>query len=718
MIFLIIITVFLNASKYSDFVDSLYYEKLAQYSTSYKILDELSQQDKDPYLYYRKYDIALKGYRANQIGIDKLEENVKKMIEIEPSRTDNWILYAAVKLQKGQNDEAKKAYENVLKLDPKNVEAYYQLALLSSSDTLKSLSYFKKIIEIDPSLASDVYYNIAVLYSFKNDTRKVEEYIDKSIKENPKAIKPYYFLALWWQEKGDFSKTIEAYKKIVEIEPDNTDVLTKIAELYISTSNYSMAHNYFEKVIEYEPNNKKALWWLALLEENSKRYDKAIDYLSRIDGWQDDIDIVLKMSYYWVMSGSMDKTIGILENAHKKWPDNPTISYYLGLGMMDLGRYADAKRYFELVLSTQPDRYDLRYNLGVVCEKIGDVECFKRNFGYILIKNPNDASVLNYLGYSLVDRDIVDEEIFIGSVSVGTPFEMIKKAVDREPDNYAYLDSLGWAYFKKNEPQKALQYIEKSIESMKKISVEIDPLVIEHKADILCAVGRYDEAYISYTQSYISDSNNRRDIISHSALKILPYVSPIVLSENIFKLMPSVFEAEAEIKVYTEYKKFLLLRKKFKYTFSSIFQSDLAKNTATLKILGPLFTPILDIHKNIRDVRISFFSDNNDYRELIKNAFFAFMSYISMPSFFNSHTLLYQDGFVFRDIFEEGDYVLMKYEKNPILPDRIIYTNGAESFEVKVQVVYDNRSKKFIPSNILINHQKSTVDFVFNIDKE
>jgi tetratricopeptide (TPR) repeat protein len=167
----------------------------------------------------------------------------------------------------------------------------------------------------------------------------------------------------------------------------------------------------------------------------------------RIKGWDEDVDAVLKMSYFDIMMGDLKSAVEILRMANKKWPDNTEIAYYLALGLMDEGKKEndkEIKKLFEVVVSTNPNNYEAKYNLAVVCERLNEIDCFEKNFRELLAKNPNDHSVLNYLGYSLIDRGIkLDEAI-----------EMVEKAVSLDKENSAYLDSLAWGYYKKGDMRR------------------------------------------------------------------------------------------------------------------------------------------------------------------------------------------------------------------------------------------------------------------------
>jgi len=93
--------------------------------------------------------------------------------------------------------------------------------------------------------------------------------------------------------------------------------------------------------------------------------------------------------------------------------------------------------------------------------------------------NPNNAAVLNYYGYMLADRGIRLEEAAA----------MIQRAVTQEPNNGAYLDSLGWVYFKQNKLAEAEESLRKALARSSH-----DPTIIGHLGDVYMKLGQTERA--------------------------------------------------------------------------------------------------------------------------------------------------------------------------------------------------------------------------------
>ena len=121
----------------------------------------------------------------------------------------------------------------------------------------------------------------------------------------------------------------------------------------------------------------------------------------------------------------------------------------------------------------------------------------KREFRKALALDPNNSMTLNYLGYMLADHGIKLEE------ALG----MIKKAVELDPQNYAYLDSLGWAYFKLGQYGLAETDLRKAVERNSADATVHDHLgeVYEKTGRLKLAAAQWEESLNEYSHTMAAD---------------------------------------------------------------------------------------------------------------------------------------------------------------------------------------------------------------------
>jgi len=130
----------------------------------------------------------------------------------------------------------------------------------------------------------------------------------------------------------------------------------------------------------------------------------------------------------------------------------------------------------------------------VAYERLGKMELAADYFEKCLTVAPQFTEAMNYLGYSWADR----------GENLERARELLEKAVQLEPENAAYLDSLSWALFKLGQPAKALALVQKAIA----LTPEPDPTLFEHQGDIFDALKEPASARESWQKALQLDPHN------------------------------------------------------------------------------------------------------------------------------------------------------------------------------------------------------------------
>jgi predicted Zn-dependent protease len=143
----------------------------------------------------------------------------------------------------------------------------------------------------------------------------------------------------------------------------------------------------------------------------------------------------------------------------------------------------------EKIASASPDKDQnemIGFMLGAIFERQKKYDQAEEQFRKVLDVNPRNSSVLNYYGYMLADRGIRLEEAT----------DMIKRALVDDPDNAAYQDSLGWAYFKQNKFPEAEEYLRKAA-----TRESHDPTILSHLGELYSKMGKDDLAEAQFQKS-------------------------------------------------------------------------------------------------------------------------------------------------------------------------------------------------------------------------
>jgi tetratricopeptide (TPR) repeat protein len=176
--------------------------------------------------------------------------------------------------------------------------------------------------------------------------------------------------------------------------------------------------------------------------------------------------------------GQPDDALAQVKSLLNGGPDDREV--YITLAQMNsrLKRWSDAEAALNKAeeLSTRDDEKQyVMFLRGSTLERAKQFDQAEAEFRKVLNVDPDNAMVLNYLGYMLADRGVKLDE------ALG----LIKKAVEVDPANGAYLDSLGWAYFKLGKYDLAEENLSKAVQRM-----ATDPTVQDHIGDLYQRTGR------------------------------------------------------------------------------------------------------------------------------------------------------------------------------------------------------------------------------------
>ncbi len=143
------------------------------------------------------------------------------------------------------------------------------------------------------------------------------------------------------------------------------------------------------------------------------------------------------------------------------------------------------------------------FRRGAMYERMKNYSAAEAEFRKVLDMNPDNDAALNYLGYMLADRNVRLEEAR----------DLVSKAVAREPNSGAYLDSLGWVYFRLNKLPEAEDKLREALRYMSR-----DPTVHDHLAEVYFHEGKIREAIAQWQSSVREYQSGPPSDMDHSEL--------------------------------------------------------------------------------------------------------------------------------------------------------------------------------------------------------
>lgn len=191
----------------------------------------------------------------------------------------------------------------------------------------------------------------------------------------------------------------------------------------------------------------------------------------------------VREAYAYNQQDNSEKAFELMEAILAEHPDDTVVRVSLGDMYIAHDRHGDALKHYDIAVKSlgqaKPQNWYLLFSRAIAYERLGRWDEAEADFLHALTLNPNEPQVLNYLGYSWVDR----------GKNFNQARRLIERAVVQRPNDGAIMDSLGWVLYLIGEYGEAAEKLQRAVELLPN-----DPLINDHLGDAYWMVGREIEA--------------------------------------------------------------------------------------------------------------------------------------------------------------------------------------------------------------------------------
>jgi predicted Zn-dependent protease len=428
--------------------------------------------------------------------------------------------------------------------DQRAINYNYAQVLNKLAKSDEARRYLERAVELDPTFGPAILQLIDV-YQKDGEWAKAADLLQPLINDDPANLDLQRQQAFYYLRAGVNEKARDRFKALVATDPKDRQSQIYLAEALSDLEQHAEADKLFQDLLAKVPNDAEVLASYALSQMTQKKYDDAAktfnqllalrdvpDHLQVLAKTQLSFIALQKGEYAMAVAGTRpvlvfnDKpntqAIGIALDAlkkEKKYADaiallQPLVNKYPGDAYVSsrylemLLRAGDKQRAAEAAAAqargdaknaigageayvavedwtsainlvkaqtaARPDDIDLQFELGSLYERSGDRPNAEKAFLALLQRHPDHAGTLNYLGYMWAES----------GVNLDRAAEMLQKAVTQEPRNGAYVDSLGWLYFRQGKLDLAEKFLTDASHLLPR-----DPTVHEHLGDVLARRG-------------------------------------------------------------------------------------------------------------------------------------------------------------------------------------------------------------------------------------
>lgn len=446
-----------------------------------------------PYYYYLVAQLLLR--EQDLSGAARFMEQV---LSRDPDAVLPKQELALMYLQTGQKDKALALCDQILDMQPDNIETLIIAGSIrqSKGDIETARDLYERVIEKAPE-RKNIYLVLGRLYLQDGLHAEAVRVFQRLVHQDPEAYVGYYYLGMAYAGGGEKDRAIEALRRAVEIEPGFLEARFELVNIYDDMDESDKVIDIYEDIVAEDPENISAAIALGLLYLKND-YEWKADALFEKLGLMADIDrtVIDTVIQDLIAQNRYEETISVVEGMLKGLPEDQDLHYLAGISEYLLGNYdkalshlqqvgVDSKFYVDAVIQ-KADIYNQKKQqkkgIGILEAALENADQFSMSHRIRLIR---------FLGAFYVDAGEYQSAIGV-----------LRQGLALEPDNTDFHYDLGVAYDKSGEPQK-------TIERMKRV-IEIDP---DH-ADAL--------NYLGYTYALTGSNLDEAEELVRRALEIKP----------------------------------------------------------------------------------------------------------------------------------------------------------------------------------------------------
>lgn len=394
-----------------------------------------------------------------------------------------------IAMQRGMKNQAKSLFKLAMKREPEFFQATLALGLIFEEE--KNFSEAKKIYQSYLKDTNDENFSIlsrlVQIYFLMNDQlslkskpnyEEVIPYVEKLSSIDPSDLNLKVRLGILYADTREYQKAIGVFREILIAVPDSDKVNFYLGTLFQVTDELDSAVESFQKITPSSPLfvdssiqiakilNLQAQQMISVNDKTGQ--EKLVSFVNRVKGKSQELhlELAVQLASYFESQQSTDNAISAMEE------------------VMDFKGFVDSHIFY---LASLYDKQKSYVNADRMIHRI-------------LQKDPENAHALNFLGYSLLERNI----------ELDKAFDYISKAVALKPEDGYIRDSLGWYYYKTGKLKMALAEIKKAWEL-----VQTDVVITKHLAIIHRELKNFEEAKKFYFKALAQckTESERQDVI-------------------------------------------------------------------------------------------------------------------------------------------------------------------------------------------------------------
>lgn len=440
--------------------------------------------------------------------------SARRWVELAPDDRNARRYLAQLYLAENRIDEAVEAFEQLLPLlDEDPEKGFLPLAglLLDESEQKHALKVMQRLLERHRDVAA-AHYGYALLSLQVGDFETAQRYalqaqtlrpdwhhagllqaramvaagdVDGGIdragevarrSEDPELRLDYALLLAGLEREGEARLELDL---LLDEHPRMAGALRAAGLLEMRRGDLNAAQLHFTSLLATGRNIWEAFFYLGTIAEQRGQHARAVRYYTQVRDGDLAVPAQVRAAALYELLDEGERGVEHLQDFAGDAPKfDAEISIAAGEMLARRGERERALELFDDTIARHPGHRGARFARAFLLEAMDQLDLAITELRALLREDPDDATALNALGYTLADRTDRQREAY----------RLIRKAYELEPDNPAIVDSMGWVQFRRGRLQQALEHLERAYAMLP------DPEVAAHLGEVLYNLGRTDEA--------------------------------------------------------------------------------------------------------------------------------------------------------------------------------------------------------------------------------
>lgn len=422
--------------------------------------------------------------------VDSARAEYSRIVSIDSTQAEDLIMLGQL-CQQSSPAKAAELYEKALELNGPDLPTMMQLVQIYDSMNKfdKSIGILLDMLKVDPANQT-IKETLSDLYLQTGKNKEALGILSELMRSHGEDFNLKARAATVYLRMKDFVKADSLINIIFTSDSSRTQAKFAIAQFYLDEMQHDsevvpFAEQIFTRLVTMYPGDARSYLLAGLGASYAGKDSVAEVLLNRsisIDSTSQNSWQAIAVLYY--QKNDFDKMAKAMSRAVNIFPQDFRINLFYGLALNRAGRNSEAVKPLEKAMSLKPSDMDALSTLALVYEALSRYDDAYRVYETALKIDGKNSLILNNYAYSLSEREI----------DLQKALKMAQLAVQLDPKNSAYLDTIGWVYFKLGDYENAEAYVKEAL-SIRTQPGDGSPATLEeHLGDIYAKKGDMKKA--------------------------------------------------------------------------------------------------------------------------------------------------------------------------------------------------------------------------------